>query len=474
MDLPCLSNNIIINDGSGNNYIITRVLGAGGFGITYLAWMEKTSNGVVSRRRIALKEHFVKTMCERKADGKTVNVFSNLEDTYKRSLKDFIGEATRLKKIARHPNIVRVNDVFQLNGTAYYAMEYVEGYTLQKLVSQQGAMNEFQMRSIMDQIIDAVAMLHKAKITHLDIKPANIMIDAATQRPVLIDFGLSKHYHDDGTPTSTINTHGFSDGYAPVEQYAGVSTFSPTCDVYSLAATMFYCLTGHRLPRAGEIQPGDIERLLPANLSIGLRNALTNALAYAASDRTPDATALLRSLDNTQIVTVQTIDDPTTQTRLANIHRTVSPKNSSKKHRNIFLLFIIFAITFVIATWYFISPEINKVSDTGTKSINNSEKFNTGQDSLPIDSQIITIKPTDSVSSIEQTSHPKPKPIVHKEKKKTEAPLGATQNGKKNKKSEPKPIINSKTNSPATNENTSIPETESKELHQSLTIEPPR
>lgn len=380
MNLLCLRNNTILNATPGRRYTILGMLGSGGFGITYLALMEENVGGIVNRRRVALKEHFVKTMCGRKADGMTVDVFPNLAESYRRSLKDFIGEATRLRTVTNRPNIVRLNEVFQLNGTAYYAMEYIEGSTLSDLIARQGPMDELHMRRLMDQIIGAVAELHRARITHLDIKPANIMIDASTNRPVLIDFGLSKHYHDDGSPTSTINTQGVSDGYAPVEQYGGVSTFSPTCDVYALAATMYFCLTGSRLPRAGEIQPGDISRMLPAHISPKLRNAMTKALAYAAADRTPDGASLLNSLYAPQDTLRVIPEEETVKVMPTIVLSEEKPEQKQKKHYGWYIIFsIILAIAAGGANWYFLTPR-NSVQKSEAKEVS-AKKSDVKEDS---------------------------------------------------------------------------------------------
>lgn len=247
----------------------------------------------------AIKEHFINSLCDRQD---TRVVYSRpVSKQVEGSLKDFISEARRLQKVGvSHPNIVRVNEVFEANNTAYYIMEYLEGESLQRFVRANGGpLSEEQTRRIMLPIIEAVGALHKAHLTHLDIKPDNIMITRrkdGSLRPVLIDFGLAKHYDVDGAPTSTTNTLGCSAGYSPVEQYVGITSFSPTADIYSLGATMLFCLSGAAPVVANHITRADIENAIPANVSEGMRRAILGAMAKNDADRTQSISDMLHQL----------------------------------------------------------------------------------------------------------------------------------------------------------------------------------
>lgn len=261
-------------------YRIESVLGCGGFGITYLASANIKIGNVSLRAQFAIKEHFISSDCEREHDTCRV-VYSNpAKERVENSLKDFISEAMRVRTFCvNHPNIVKVNEVFNTNNTAYYVMEYLDGESLRSWVKKNGAMSEEQMLSIMNPIIDAVQYLHQNRMTHLDIKPDNIMLsqdENGNIRPVLIDFGLSKHYNNDGSPTSTINTLGCSDGYAPIEQYAGITTFSPTADIYALGATMWFCLVGKDPKKATDLEEDELANNIPS-ASPEVRNLILNA-----------------------------------------------------------------------------------------------------------------------------------------------------------------------------------------------------
>ena len=275
-------------------YTIERLLGSGGFGKTYLASTSFTVGNISVRGYVAVKEHFVADHNER--DAATLRVTTpgtaRSRQIVADSLRDFIGEARRLQQLgAGHPNIVKVNEVFEANDTAYYVMEYLEGTSLWSAVEGK-PMAEGDMLALMAPIVDAVAYLHRNRLTHLDIKPQNIMLataDDGSMRPVLIDFGLSKHYDANGNATSTVNTLACSDGYSPVEQYSGITTFSPSSDVYALGATMLACLIGKTPQKSTEWPAGERMRYIDTlPVSEPLRSALRGALGDIHT-RTPDA-----------------------------------------------------------------------------------------------------------------------------------------------------------------------------------------
>ncbi len=298
-------------------YRIERVLGAGGFGITYLASMTMRVGNLNVKAHVAIKEHFIGDQCERAGDSHTV-VCPGTDASralVAGSLRDFVSEARRLAEYgAGHGNIVKVNEIFEINGTAYYVMEYLEGESLDAYIKRNGPLGEDEIRSLVFPVIDAVAYLHARRLTHLDIKPANIMLGAdgdGNVRPVLIDFGLSKHYTADGSATSTVNTMACSDGYAPAEQYSGIRTFSPTADVYALGATILAAATG-RTPTAANDWPAGEPEATIAGLGLGatMRTAIAKAMAMRKFDRYPDAGALLAALGGKEAVKTRLLTHP--------------------------------------------------------------------------------------------------------------------------------------------------------------------
>lgn len=287
-------------DSGSNQYIIRSVLGSGGFGITYSASFSTTIGSLPVQVIVAIKEHFLKNDCDRD-DSHAITYSKPASDRVENSLRTFISEARRLQSISGgHPNIVHVSEVFSANNTAYYVMEYIEGRSLAELVRETGPLSWQDTYELMKPIVGAVAYLHNNKITHLDIKPANIMLASENDsvRPVLIDFGLSKHYNEDGTATSALNIQGYSDGFAPIEQYAGISTFSPMSDVYSLAATILFCLTGKTPPPALQLDRETADRLIPGDVPQNVRHILLDALKMRPNERINNAGALLSALRN--------------------------------------------------------------------------------------------------------------------------------------------------------------------------------
>ena len=232
----------------GGKYKIEKVLGQGGFGITYLAIQELLD------RKVCIKEFFFKEYCERDeaTSHVTLGTQSNRE-MVERFMNKFLKEARTITQL-HHPNIIQIYDIFKENNTAYYVMEYIEGESLADMVKRQGALPETKAVEYIRQTATALEFNHLRSINHLDVKPSNIMVRKEEDKVVLIDFGLSKHYDVQGAQTSTTPV-GSSLGYAPMEQYnaGGVSTFSPLSDIYSLGATFYKLVTGTTPPQAIDV-----------------------------------------------------------------------------------------------------------------------------------------------------------------------------------------------------------------------------
>ena len=220
--------------------------------------------------------------CLRDASGKVSTAATKGEAAD--GLKDFISEARRLNSLCGQcRNIVPVDEVFEANGTACYVMEFLDGGSLADYVKKQGALSVGAAKKILKPVADAVAFLHSNRITHLDIKPGNIMF-RSNGDPVLIDFGLAKHYDRRGNATTTVRTLAYSAGFSPAEQYVGLKQFSPQSDVYALAATFANMLTGKTPPEAIDLEfsLNDWSVCLPEEV----RPAVVHAMAYSRKDRT--------------------------------------------------------------------------------------------------------------------------------------------------------------------------------------------
>ncbi len=283
-----------------HDYTILKVLGQGGFGITYLAETELSMGHLKFKAKVAVKEHFISSLCSRDGATHSVSYSEPVAKEVENSLRAFVKEARRLHDLGiSHPNIVKVNEVFEANNTAYYVMEYLDGESLDKYVKRVGALPDAEVRDLLLPLVHAVSQLHRNKVAHYDIKPQNIMLakdENGELQPTLIDFGLAKHYDNQGHATSSIMAAGYTPGYAPVEQYGGISTYSPQCDVYSLGATLYFCLTGKDPAVAFTLKTAQVSADLEGCCSENMRNVIFRALQKEAEDRYPDATRMFDDL----------------------------------------------------------------------------------------------------------------------------------------------------------------------------------
>lgn len=280
----------------GGKYKIIRTLGQGGFGITYLA------EQVMLGRKVCIKEFFYKEFCDRE-EGTSHITFgtSGNRENVQRFMKKFLKEARTISQLD-HPNIIKIYDIFEENGTAYYVMEYIEGENLSELVKRQGALSEVTAVGYIKKVADALAYIHAQNINHLDVKPGNIMLRQLNQQIVLIDFGLSKQYDDVGSQTSSTPV-GISQGYAPIEQYrpGGVAQFTPQTDIYSLGATLYWLIIGKTPPPADEILDEGLPAM-PSYVSLQVKKAIENAMQVKKKDRPQSVTDFLKLLDVKQSV----------------------------------------------------------------------------------------------------------------------------------------------------------------------------
>ena len=273
----------------GGKYKIISMLGRGGFGITYLA--EQT----MLDRKVAVKEFFMKEFCERNKDTSRVTLGTeSSRETVTRFREKFLKEARNIAKLD-HPNIVRILDIFEENGTAYYVMEYIEGESLSEMVKRCGAIAESTATRYILKAAEALEYIHKQNMNHLDIKPANIMINGKDES-VLIDFGLSKQYDAGGQQTSTMLLD-ISEGYAPMEQYktGGVGEFSPQTDIYALGATFFKLLTGKTPPSASDVYEDGLPPK-PANVSVKVWAAIELAMQPIKKNRPQNVSEFIASI----------------------------------------------------------------------------------------------------------------------------------------------------------------------------------
>ena len=226
-------------------YKIEKYLSSGGFGNTYM--------GInVFDEQVAIKEFFMKDVNQRVDDSTAVSL-SNITQMpiFKEQMEKFKKEAKRLRNL-HSPHIVAVSDLFDENGTTYYVMDYIDGQSLRDMVKQRGKLVEQEVLDYLNQTLDALEEVHKQGIFHLDLKPANLMVDKKGLLRI-IDFGASKQQKSDGGATSR-SAICYSPGYAPIEQKdQEFENFGPWTDLYALGATLYNVLTGNTPPSTSKI-----------------------------------------------------------------------------------------------------------------------------------------------------------------------------------------------------------------------------
>ncbi|MBW4631198.1 MAG: protein kinase [Iphinoe sp. HA4291-MV1] len=248
---------MIINPGQslfGGRYVIERELGKGGIGITFLA----------KNRRGELR--VVKTFREDIFNSPTCRPYQNkLRD-------DFKNEALRLS-LCRHPHIVQVENVFDEGDFPCMAMEYIEGEDLGDRIKQKGVLPEAEALRYIQQIGDALTLVHDRGLLHRDLKPSNIMMRADKAEAVLIDFGIARQFISGANQRLTV---GYTPGYAPPEQYNSEVEAGEYIDVYALAATLYHLLT--RFPPIVANQRKQFTLQPPKDINLNVSDRVNDAI----------------------------------------------------------------------------------------------------------------------------------------------------------------------------------------------------
>lgn len=268
-----------------HHYIVGAALGQGGFGVTYLA-LDTDAD-----RRVALKEFFP-VYCSGRLQGVTVMAYDGQDVFFEKGKQGFLLEAQTMQRLARVKSVVGIYDCFQANNTVYLVMEYVEGQSLKAYLEENGPIAPEKLFPMVKPLLEDVALMHRQGVIHRDIAPDNIILDT-NGRLRLIDFGTAREYIGQASMTVVVKK-----GFAPVEQYTRKGQSAAT-DVYALAATMYFCLTGHLVPdsmeRIGEDpmkRPSEWGVKLPQNQE----DALIRALRVLPNDRTQTVDAFLAEL----------------------------------------------------------------------------------------------------------------------------------------------------------------------------------
>lgn len=263
----------------GGKYIVGRVLGEGGFGITY------TAQDYDTKQIVAIKEFFPSAIVTRTSLVSVSLISDNMLDSFNEGKKNFLAEAETISRFNGLENICDIYSYFEENGTAYFAMEYIDGIGLDSYIKQKGSCLSFEdAMGLIIPVMHALSHVHEKGIIHRDISPDNIMV-TPQGKTMLIDFGAARYSMGEKSRSlDVILKHGF----APREQYARHGRQGPFTDVYAVAATFYYSITGKVPPDA--IERTELDELLPpsahgARLPKKAEQALMKALAVNYGDR---------------------------------------------------------------------------------------------------------------------------------------------------------------------------------------------
>lgn len=258
-----------------DQYVITGLLGRGGFGITYLI------NDELLGKEFALKEFFPEDLVRREGQGLRFLPRANSEADYRWGLKKFFDEARLLAQF-NHPNIIGVRRVFELNDTAYMVLDLVRGTTFEKwLRSLDSKPTQDELDLVAGPLLSALALVHENRTWHLDISPENVMVRAEDGAPILLDFGASRF--EIKQHSQLVSALVFKSGYSAPEQYtSNADRYGAWTDIYAFAATLYRAVTGERPVEATSRQlADDLVPAVKAAAGAGYRQSFLEAIDAA-------------------------------------------------------------------------------------------------------------------------------------------------------------------------------------------------
>lgn len=397
---------------------LEKVLGQGGFGITYLALDTNLM------QHVAIKEYYPREFANRDSTY-TIHAVGNTEDkdTFAWGLKRFLEEARVLAQL-NHPNIISIKRFFEAHGTAYLVMEYCDGKPLDEIIRDHGPLDESELNGILLPLLDGLEHVHDKAFLHRDIKPANIFI-RRNGSPVLLDFGAAKH---EMTTHSKSVTSLATAGYAPFEQYSTRGKQGAWSDIYGLAATIYRAISGIKPQDAPDRMLEDTlepaSELLKGKFSASFLIALDKALAIRPESR-PQSVAEFRELikntstrekrDSLSSLSIENIPEtiksepilgdrvnPVELKNLADVECENSERILEKNAKSNAVIFgkILFGLALTSITVWFVVPYLYKKSET----IETQVAVVSASETAVQPSQI----PVDSSEDLKEAAMPKP------------------------------------------------------------------
>ncbi len=358
-------------------YVVGLPLGQGGFGITYIGW------DLSKQEKVAIKEYFPSGQVSRSSTESSRLQWFNTElaSRAQRDGKDtFLREARKMARVSGIPLVVNVWEVFEDNGTAYIVMDFIEGETLKDRLKKTGPMTWDQAKDIFLPVVEAMAQVHEKGLIHRDLSPDNLMLQPdGTVR--ILDLGAAKDLNlNSGASSMQVAKSGFS----PLEQYTQRGGSGSWTDVYALAATMYYTLTGVVPPSAVDRVSGvEMKWDLPqmAAMPENVRDAMKKAMVLMSKDRTQDMTAFYRQLTLTGLRQEQEKSqdqqqqrDQTDQTDTVPDDEIVPTKKKTDLYRKICAVVAVVCLLGAMLFWDAAKEAEKGSADAGTQSQERMDK----------------------------------------------------------------------------------------------------
>lgn len=330
-------------------YQVVSVLGHGGFGITYLGF------DVNLQLKVAIKEYFPRALVRRDAaSGRIIPFSDQARVEFQAGLERFLTEARLLARFQQHPGIVSVLSFFPALGTGYMVMEYVEGETLKSYLQRRGCLSWPQTLEIFMHVMDALRAVHQAGLLHRDVAPDNIYL-CSDGRIKLLDFGAAQQSRLHSLSSICL----LKPGFAPVEQYRDTQDQGPWSDVYSVAASMYFCLTG-RVPQDA-LDRLQVDQLRPpSDYAVAIpeeaERILMQALAIDVLQRPQSMESLQTQWINSKRTAVAIKPSPVGQgISPVSIYAAVLPETGGRSvflHGRSWLVFITVALLISVFAWW--------------------------------------------------------------------------------------------------------------------------
>ena len=329
-----------------SRYTLGKVIGCGGFGVTYIGWDS------IAEKKVAIKEYFPNEFATRVTGKPDLTVFSGSKGmAFRDGLSKFVLEARKLTEFTNIEGIVKIYDCFEENQTAYIVMEYLEGETLEERITREGKIESSEAIALLLPIMNALDKVHADGIIHRDIAPDNIFItkDGKTK---LLDFGAARNAQLIVEESRTVIV---KKGYSPEEQYASRSPQTSATDVYAMAAIFYRVLTGKYPPDALERRLFFIKNNKDMLVSISkegvnvpahVEKAILNALQIGMDDRTQTMSKFVEELTTAPVKKSALVKNNNVEKRIVSAPNGTKYDKDSKKR--LFIVLGIIAVIFVI------------------------------------------------------------------------------------------------------------------------------